>query len=117
MSKRNSDWYVPPDWLALFALCFVLPCTALLASMLLPIVAQLKTADLRALYGFGLGTGETSTVLLFIAQLPLYKQRRFWTIGPTNLDRRHRRIYWLAYIFLAASLLLLGIVWLRAHEN
>jgi hypothetical protein len=32
------------------------------------------------------------------------------------LDRKHRRIYWLAYAFVVASLLLLGVVWLRAHE-
>jgi hypothetical protein len=33
------------------------------------------------------------------------------------LDRKHRRIYWLAYVLVAAGLLLLGIVWLRLHEN
>jgi hypothetical protein len=69
------------------------------------------------LYGFGLGAGVIGAVLLFVARLPLYKQRRFWTIGPMQLDRKLRRIYWLAYAFVVASLLLLGVVWLRAHEN
>jgi hypothetical protein len=59
-----------------------------------------------------LGTG-----LLFAARLPLYKQGRFWTIGPKQLDRKHRRIYRLAHIFVAASLVLLGAVWLKAHQN
>jgi hypothetical protein len=113
MSKRNSDWYIPPDW----GMFIVIPCIAVLSSMLLPIVAKLQTADMRALYGFGLGAGVIGTVLLFVARLPLYKQRRFWTIGPMQLDRKHRRIYWLAYAFVVASLLLLGIVWLRAHAN
>ena len=79
MSKRNSDWYIPPDWLWLMGPFIVLPCTVVLAGMLLPIVAKLQTADRRALYGFGLGTGAIGAVLLFVARLPLYKQHRFWT--------------------------------------
>jgi dipeptide/tripeptide permease len=117
MSKRNSDWYIPPDWHWYLGAFIVLPCIMVLASILLPVVARLKTADMRALYGFGLGTGAIGAVLLFAARLPLYKQRRFWTIGPMQLDRKHRRIYWLAYAFVVASLLLLGVVWLRIHEN
>lgn len=113
MSKRNSDWYIPPDW----GIFLVIPCIAVLSSMLLPVVAQLKTGDMRALYGFGLGAGIIGVVMLFVARLPLYKQRRVWTIGPMQLDRKHRRIYWMAYVFVAASLLLLGVVWLRTHEN
>jgi hypothetical protein len=109
MNKRNSDWYIPPD-LILF---LTLPCIGIMASVLLPLLAHLQTADVRALYGYGLGAGSLGTILLFAARLPLYKQRRFWTIGPMQLDRKHRRIYWLAYIFVAAGLLLLGVVWLR----
>ena len=112
MSKRNSDWYIPPDW----GMFIVIPCVAVLASILLPVVAQLKTADIRVLYGLGLGAGVISAVLLFVARLPLYEQRRFWTIGPMPLDRKHRRIYWLAYVFVVTGLLLLGVVLLRAHE-
>jgi hypothetical protein len=116
MSKRNLDWYIPPDWL--FILTFPVPGTlvVMLAAIVLPIIAHLKTADMRALYGFALGAGGMGIVLLFLARLPLYKERRFWTIGPAQLDRSHRRVYWLAYIVVAASLLLLGVVWLRANE-
>ena len=114
MSKRNSDWYIPPDWRWILFMQFVFPCIAVLAPLLFPVVARLKTADARALYGFGLGAGVIGAVLLFMARLPLYKRRRFGTIGPTQLDRKHRRIYWLAYVFVAASLLLLAVVWLRA---
>jgi hypothetical protein len=117
MNKRDSDWYIPPDWLCLLGMSIVPLVIGLLASMLLPLVVRLKTGDLRALYGVGLGAGVISAVMLFVARLPLYKQRQFWTIGPMQLDRKHRRIYWLAYVFVAASLLLLGIVWLRAHES
>jgi hypothetical protein len=50
---------------------------------------------------------------LFLARLPLYRARRFWTVGPRQLDRKHRRYYWLAYVAVTVSLLLLWIVWLR----
>jgi hypothetical protein len=116
MSKRNSDWYIPRDLLALLGTFFVLPGIAVLAGILLPLVARLQTADLRALYGVGLGSGVIGAILLFAARLPLYKQRRFWTVGPTQLDRKHRRIYWLAYISFAASLLLFAVVWLRGKK-
>jgi hypothetical protein len=114
MSKRNSDWYIPPDWRLLLGLNFVpiIAIIAMLASAFLPLVAHLKNADMRALYGFGLGAGVMGVVLLFVARLPLYKRRRFWTIGPKQLDRNHRRIYWLAYILVLTSLLLVGMVWL-----
>jgi hypothetical protein len=117
MSKRNSDWYIPPDLLALLGMFFVLPCILVSAGILWPLVARLQTADLRAIYGFGVGAGVVGAFLLFAARLPLYKQRRFWTVGPKQLDRKHRRLYWLAYIFFAASLLLFAGVWLRTHEN
>ena len=117
MSKRNSDWYVPPGWLCLAGPFFVLLCVAALGRILLPLVARLKTADIRELYCFALGAGVVSAVLFFVARLPLYKQHRFGTIGPMPLDRKHRCIYWLAYAFVLVSLLLFGVVWLRAHEN
>lgn len=117
MNKRDSDWYVPRDWLCLLGMSGVPLVIGLLASILIPLVLRLKAGDLRALCGVGLGVGVISIVMLFVARLPLYKQRRFWSIGPTHLDRTHRRIYWLAYVFVVASLVLLGVVWLRAHEN
>jgi hypothetical protein len=116
MNKRNSDWYIPPNGLAGLIPFLVMAVVSMLGSMLLPVIVRLKTADMRALYSFGLGAGILGVILLFVARLPLYKQRRFLTIGPMKLDREHRRIYWLAYVLVAASLLLFGIVWLRAHE-
>jgi len=50
------------------------------------------------------------TVLLFLARLPLYRQRRFLTFGPKELDERHRRVYWWAYRFIGASVLLLVVL-------
>jgi hypothetical protein len=120
MNKRNSDWYIPPEVRGLLILAFVPMCFAvcvgLLSFVLLPLLARLKTDDLLTVYSFGLGTSLLGIVMLFVARLPLYKQRRFFIFGPKQLDQRHRRIYWLAYVFVAASLLLLWLVWLKSHE-
>ena len=112
MNKRDPDWCSVP----LSALPFLLiPCIAVLAGVLLPILARLKTAEVTSLYGIGVGTGVLGGLLLMFARLPLYRERRFWTAGPQHLDRKHRRLYWLAYTFVAGSLLLLMVVWLRTR--
>ncbi len=54
-------------------------------------------------------------LLLLLARLPLYRERRFWTVGPRQLDQKHRRLCWLAYAFVTVSLLLLLVVWLRTR--
>ena len=92
-----------------------LVCIPVLARMLLPIAARLMATDVGTLYGVGVGAGVVEILLLFIARHPLYRQRRFWTVGPRQLDRRHRRFYWLAYASVTASLLLLLVLWLRTR--
>ncbi len=113
MSKRNSDWDLPPEALGLLSTLFLVPCTALLVASLVPIVGWLKKADVTVLVGVALSAGLVGACLLLAARLPLYRRRRFWTFGPRQLDRRHRRFYWSAYAFISAALLLLWIVWLR----
>jgi len=115
MSKRDSDWHIPPEALGLLSTLLLVPSIGVLAGMLLPIVARLKTAHVVALYGIGVAAGAVGAALLFIARIPLYRQGRFWTFGPRCLDRKHRRIYWLAYAFVSAGLLLLWVVWLRTR--
>src|SRR5258708_4140855 len=115
MKKRDSDWYIPPETLGLLSTLLLVPFIGVLAGILLPIVVWLKTADVVALYAFGVGAGVVGASLLFIARIPLYRQGRFWTFGPRHLDRKHRRIYWLAYGCVAAALLLLWVVWLRTR--
>lgn len=117
MNKRNDDWYFPPELGSGLFPFIVIACIAIMASALLPLLAQLKTSKIGPLYGIGVGAALLGAILLFIARLPLYKQRRYLTFGPGQLDRAHRRIYWLSYIFILAGLLILGVVWLRAHEN
>jgi hypothetical protein len=86
---------------------------SILTSILLPALSFLKAADALNLFYSGLGIGSLGIVLLFFARLPLYHQRRFWTFGPRELPAFHRKLYWLAYLFVVASVLLLAVVWLK----
>jgi len=52
--------------------------------------------------------------MLFVARLPLLQTASVLDYGPMQLDRKHRRIYWLAYVFVAASLLF---AWRRLAED
>jgi hypothetical protein len=113
MRKPGSKWYVPADWLWHLSMSLTILCMAVMTGLLLPLVTRLKTNDLGALYGIAVGAGVVGIVLLFISRLPLYRQRRVWTIGPRELDRKHRRFYWLAYTSVAVSVFLLVVVWLR----
>ena len=42
-------------------------------------------------------------VLLFIARLPLYRHRRFFTFGPKGLPEGHRKVYRIAYGFVGVG--------------
>ncbi len=95
-------------------LLFVVPVIAILAGILLPALSFLKTTDAIILFYTALGTGVVGSILPFLARLPLYRQRRFWTFGPGALPEFYRKLYWLADVAIVATLLLLGIVWLRA---
>jgi hypothetical protein len=120
MRKRYSDWYVPPDvGVQIFLLLFPIV-AGVLAALLLPSVGRLKEgvslqADVVAFYCAGLAAAVVGVFLLFLAKLPLYRQRMFWTFGPGALDRTHRRVYWLAYLLFVASVVLLGVVWLKVR--
>jgi len=113
MSKKQSDWHIPADWVALFFIYFGVPLIAIGASCLLPSLNFLKTRDTVVLFYAALGAGSLGSILLFFARLPLYRQHRFWTFGPHELPAFNRKLYWLAYLFVVASALLFLSIWLR----
>jgi len=109
MGKKSSDWYVPPD----IAMFVIIPSIAILTSMLLPVLAYIEAAKVLDLFYIALVLGCVGGALLFLARLPLYRQHRFWEFGPRELPIFHRKLYWLAYLFVITSVLLLAFVWLK----
>ena len=112
-SQKKSDWYFPTDLGCLLFSWIWIVVIAFLAGGILPLIAKLKSADILELFYVALGSATVGTIFLFLARLPLYRQRRFLTFGPKNLDRIQRKLYWLAYVFVVVSLLLLAIIWFR----
>ena len=113
MNKKSSDWYVPPDIAFLFSFYFILPIILIPDGILLPLLARFKSGDLVGVFYSAVTLGAVGTVLLFFARLPLYRKRQFLTFGPNQLRGIHRRLYWLAYLFVTVSILLLVLIWLR----
>jgi hypothetical protein len=113
MSKKVSDWHIPSDWAFQFGLLISIPAIAILTAILLPIVRQLQVGNVVGLFWSGWSLGCVGAILLYFARRPLYRQRRYFTFGPKSLPPIHRKIYWLAYAFVVASVLLLSVVWLR----
>jgi hypothetical protein len=110
MSKRSSNWYVPFDVLFLL---LTFPSIVILSGILLPLLARFKSGHLTGVFYLALSVGAVGAVLLFFARLPLYRKRQFFAFGPRRLDAVHRKFYWAAYAFIAVSVLLLVLIWLR----
>ena len=66
-----------------------------------------------------IGFAAVGITLLFLARLPLYRQRRFFSFGPQSLDAQHRRLYWRGYGFVAISIFLFLLLFalLRFHAT
>lgn len=109
MEKKSSNWYVPLD----IASFFIIPIIAILGGLLLPVIGQLKSGDVVAIFYAALLFGVGGTILLFFARLPLYRQRKFLSFGPSQLNGIHRKLYWFSYLLVAISILLLVLLCLR----
>ena len=118
MSNKRSDRHLPEEVIGFLSSVLFMPAIAvigLLTATLLPPVTSLRGEVITRLYWVGMAAGVLGIVLLFVARLPLYRQRRFWTFGPRALDRFHRRLYWLAYLVVLVSIGLFVIVWFRVR--
>jgi len=49
----------------------------------------------------------TGIVFLFFARLPLYRQRKFFSLGPRGLPPLHRKLYRAAYGFISIAVVLM----------
>jgi hypothetical protein len=75
--------------------------------MLLPSLSYLRQQGGVGAFAVALALGVVGILLLFLARLPLYRRRQFFSFGPRQLDRPHRKLYWWAYGFVVVSIFLL----------
>jgi hypothetical protein len=113
MSKKASRRNFPEDLAALLSFDLILPIIAIGAGCLLSFFSFLKNENAIILFYAALGIGSVGILLLCFARLPLCQQHRFWTFGPYELPSFNRKLYWLAYLFVATNVLLCLIIWLR----
>src|SRR5204862_3096067 len=90
---KESGWYFPPDLAALLGLYYVVLPMALIGGWLGTGIYNAKSVGDNSAFWATIALGGIGTVLLFLARLPLYRQRRFLVLGPRDLDERHRRLY------------------------
>ena len=109
-SRKLSNWYVPPDIALIYGPYFIVITIAVLSAMLLPLLSRARSSGDFTLLYVASTLGAVGTVLLALARLPLYPQRRFHTFGPRALDERHKRLYWWAYRFIGISVMLMALL-------
>ena len=104
--KKESNWDLPAEVLGVIGV-LVLPLFVFLAVFLLfgPLT-RARSGD-PGLFWVAVGLGAIGVLFLFFARRQLYRERRFWSVGPGGLDAWHRRLYWLAYAMIGGSVALL----------
>jgi hypothetical protein len=100
---NSDDWYMPPDIGSFLGPVVLVFC--LFAAMHQDAMA--KVGGNTALFRFVMLTAGLGVGLLFLARWPLYRQGRIFSYGPRHLDRLHRNLYFLAYLFIVPSILFL----------
>jgi hypothetical protein len=101
-NKKNHGHF-PPDLAAmlsfpLFTGSFLFVCCSL---------SWAATFGDRSLFDFAVFLGSIGVVLLLLAKIPLYGERRFFTVGPGAMKGRHQKLYFAAYAFIVPAVVLL----------
>ena len=99
--KKNSS-NVPPDMAVIGSFLFLILAVLFVSCGL----SWAKKGD-TTLFKLAVFLGVVGVVLLFIARIPLYRQRRFLTLGPRALTGIYRKLYFTSYAFIVPSIVLL----------
>ncbi len=99
--KRNSSNF-PTDTLAIGSFHFLILAVLFVSCGL----SWAKQGD-TTLFKLAALLGGVGAVLLFIARIPLYRQRHFLTLGPRALTGIYRKLYFTSYAFIVPSIVLL----------
>ncbi len=109
MTNRPSNWYFPPDQLAILMLQLGVPLIGILAGCFLPAISAARRGN-PVIFWVALLLAVAGIVLLFFARLPLYRQGTLWTFGPSDLPEKNRRLYRMAWWFIGAGVFFLVVM-------
>jgi hypothetical protein len=101
--KKPDGGHLPWDLSALLAPMLL----GILVAVVLPYFSLAERRGDRTLLAVALILGGIGVVLLFFARLPLYRQRRFFVFGASELSGFHKRLYYAAYVFIVPCILIL----------
>lgn len=99
---QKDSSHVPPDMAVIGSFLFMILAVLFVSCGL----SWAKRGD-TTLFNFAVFLGVVGAVLLFIARIPLYRQRRFFTLGPRALTGIYRKLYFTSYVFIVPSIVLL----------
>jgi len=108
MSDRQLRF--PPDIAALCGLYWIVLPISVLGVFIFPAFLRARNEGDLTILCVATGMGIVGVSLLFWARLPLYRERRFFTMGPRHLDARHKRIYWIAWTLILTSIGFLSLI-------
>ncbi len=101
-SKSNGlQTFLEHWWFLLMAV------VAILTTQILMFFTRLSGTPWIWCYGTGLAVAAVGVFLIFYAKLPLYRQRRFLTLGSRALPESSRPLYRWGYRFVLFAVLLL----------
>ncbi|MCW5555892.1 MAG: hypothetical protein KIS67_27510 [Verrucomicrobiae bacterium] len=104
--NKTDGWSFPPDLGALLSPILLIIAILYLSSGLF----WAKTTGDTSLFHLALFLGSAGALLLLVARIPLYRQRRFFTLGPGALTGIYRKLYYAAYALIVPSILFFGLL-------
>lgn len=116
MRVNQSDWNIPKDWgywmawsvMALVYLLLPLPIHALI-NALFSNLTETQNGNPH-LFDLSLSLATAGVCLLFLARLPFYRQRKFFSVGPRGLPPLNKVCYWVSYGFLSTAITLMALM-------
>jgi hypothetical protein len=113
---KTSDWYIPKDWAFWLGWHFV-TFTFLLLPILFNSIINMLFSGLTEtqngnpnLYYLSLSLALSGILLLLIARIPLYRQKKFFVIGPKGLPSLNKLCYWISYCFIVPAVVLMALL-------
>lgn len=104
--NKTDGWFFPPDLGAVLSPILLIIAVVYVSCGL----SWAKAAGDQSIFHLALFLGAAGALLLLAARIPLYRQRRFFTLGPRALTGIYRKLYYAAYALIVPSIILFGLL-------